>query len=101
VLDLRFELAQLSTSDRMKRYTNREILAAIAGVVFIVFGLFMVFHPTEMTLISPGFGAGTYRGISGSSQSVNVSKAGSEVYSGLSVVMGSGLLWLALFKDRK
>jgi hypothetical protein len=99
-LDFQSAVAQLSLSC-MKRYTNMEILAAIAGLAFIVFGLFMLFHPTEMTLIPPGFGAGTYRGISGSSQPVNISKTGSEVYSGLSVIVGSGLIWLALFLGRK
>jgi hypothetical protein len=85
----------------MKRYSNMEILAAIAGLAFIVFGLFMIFHPIEMTLFSPEFSAGTYKGIRGSSQPVNVSRAGSEVYGGLSVVMGFGLLWLGLYKGRK
>jgi hypothetical protein len=85
----------------MKRYTNMEILAAICGLVFIIFGLVMIFHPTEMNMISPGFGAGRYKGISGSNKPVHISKAGSQVYGGLLVVMGSGIFWVALFTGQK
>lgn len=80
-----------------------EILAAVGGLAFLVCGLVMIFRPTEMTMISPGFGAGRihYRGISGSSTGVHISKTESQVYGSLAVVMGSGIFYLALFTGRK
>ena len=83
----------------MKRYTNMDIVAAVAGLVFIVFGVVMIVHPIETIMISPG--PGRYRGIIGSDEPVHISKAGSQVYGGLSIAMGVGLGWCALFTGRK
>ncbi len=94
-------MAQLFSLGGMKRYTNMEILAAIGGLAFIVSGLVMIFYPTETTMIFPGFGVGRYRGMSASNKPVHISKTESQIYGGLSVVMGYGIIWLALFTGQK
>ena len=83
----------------MKRYTNMEIGAAVAGLLFVIFGCVMIFDPTEMTMIPAG--PGRVRGVTGSDRPVHISKTGSQVYGGLSVVMGVGMSWLALYRGRK
>ena len=85
----------------MKRYTKMEINAAVAGLVFIIFGVVMIVRPTEFAMTPDSTGAKIRAPSLGSDKLVNVSKTGSEVYGVLSVVMGAGICWLALYRKRE
>jgi hypothetical protein len=76
-----------------------EIGAAVAGLVFIIVGVDMIVWPTEMMMTPDG--PGRYKSILGSDKVVHVSKTGSQVYGGLSVLMGVGVGFLALYRGRK
>jgi len=82
----------------MKRYTNMEIVAAIIGLAFVVSGLIMLVHPEETTMTPEG--PGRYA-VLGPDKPVHYSKTDSQIVGGLSVVMGAGTSWLALFVGRK
>ena len=85
----------------MKRYTKMEILAAIAGLGFMVFGVWMIIYPTEFTMTPDSSGARIRSPSLGADKSVHISKTGSQVYGGLSVLLGVGISSLALFRGRK
>ena len=76
-----------------------DIIAAIAGLVFIIFGADMIIRPTEITMIPAG--PGRVRGVTGSDKPVHISKTGSQVYGGFTIAMGAGIGWAALFAGRK
>jgi hypothetical protein len=83
----------------MRRFTRTEIGAAVAGLVLIIVGVDMIVRPTEMTMIPDS--TGRWRSIRGPDTPVHVSKTGSQVYGGLSVLMGAGISSLALYRGRK
>jgi uncharacterized protein YjeT (DUF2065 family) len=85
----------------MRHFTNLEIGAAVAGLVFVIVGVYMIVWPTEMTMIPAGPGPGRYDFILGPVKSVYVSKTGSRVYGGFSVLTGVGVSWLGLYRGRK
>ena len=84
----------------MRRYTNIEIGAAVAGLAFVIFGAYMIIHPTEMDY-TPDGPSHPVRVILGSDKSVYVSKTGSQVYGGLSILIGIGIGCSALYRGRK
>jgi hypothetical protein len=84
----------------MRRYTNMEIGAAVAGLLFVIFGVYMIIHPTEMDY-TPDGPSHPVRVILGPDKSVHVTKTGTRVCGGLSVVMGVGISCLALYRGRK
>lgn len=69
----------------------------VLGFVFIVFGVYVIFHPRETFVLHPGtnrFGLGT-------AGPEKVSKRGSQIYGGLAAVMGGGLCCLACYRGHK
>lgn len=80
----------------MKRYTNREIITALGGLVFLVFGVAVLLHPIEMTYTPP---IGGYQ--AGITDAVQITKSGSRIYGVVSVAMGAGICYLALFAGRE
>ena len=93
-------VAQLFSLGCMRRFTKIEIGAAVVGLAFVIIGICMLVWPAEMTMISDGAG-GRYRAILGPDKAEHVSKTGSQIYGGLSVLMGVGISWLALYRGRK
>jgi hypothetical protein len=68
-------------------------------LVFIIVGVDMIVRPTEMTMIPDS--TGRWRSIRGPDEPVHVSETGSQVYGGLSILMGVGISSLALYRGRK
>jgi hypothetical protein len=93
-------VAQLFFVGSMKRYTKADIGAAIAGLGFIIFGVWMIAYPTDFTMIPDSAGARVRAPSLGGDKSVHVSKAGSQAYGVLTIVVGAGISFLALYRGR-
>ncbi|HTB85830.1 MAG TPA: hypothetical protein VK742_19455 [Candidatus Sulfotelmatobacter sp.] len=80
----------------MKRYSTIELCAALIGLVFIIVGLASIIHPTEMIFL-PHRG----RGMMGPVKPVPISKEDAVIYGLMSVLLGIGVCFIALYRGRK
>jgi hypothetical protein len=76
-----------------------DIGAELAGLGFIVFGVWMILHPTEFTMTPDSTNAQMKAGL-GPDQPVHVSKTGAELYGILSIAVGTGFSFMALYPER-
>jgi hypothetical protein len=84
----------------MKRFTAMEKVGLVLGVIFIAFGVYSIIHPTEAFVFHPG--SGRYQSIiPHDSRPEHVTKSGARVYGFLSLALGAGFMWLALYRARK
>jgi len=84
----------------MKRYTKMDIGAAIAGLGFIIFGVWIIVYPTDFTMIPDSAGVHFVVPSVGGDKSVHVSKTGSRAYGVLAIVLGAGISFLGLYRGR-
>ena len=84
----------------MKRLGTMERVGLVLAVIFIVFGIYSIVHPTEGYVSHPG--SGRYQSIIGHDPAPeHVTKSGARVYGFISVGLGAGLAWLAFYRPRR
>jgi hypothetical protein len=84
----------------MKRLTTMERVGLVLGVSFIAFGLYSIVHPTEIFVSHSG--PGRYQSIIGHDPAPeHVTKSGARIYGFISVGLGTGFAWLALYRPHK
>jgi hypothetical protein len=83
----------------IRRLTTIEKSAVVVGVVFIIFGFCTIIKPQEGMVFHPG--PYRYRGILGPNQPEYVTKTGSKIYGGFSVVLGIAVVWAGLYRQQK
>jgi hypothetical protein len=77
-----------------------ERVGVVMAVIFVVFGVYSVVHPVEGLHFFSG--PGRYNAIIGSDPPPQkVTKTGARVYGGISLGLGAGLAWLALYRPRR
>lgn len=83
----------------MRRLTTIEKGTLTLALVFVVIGVCMIVHPTEMFMFHPvGSNA---RNLLGPAPSLShVSEQEVQLYGGIAVLMGIGIGWLALYRPR-
>ena len=74
-----------------------EKVGLFLAVVFVVFGVYSIVHPTEAFFIPSGSG----RYVSHDTRPVHVTKNGARIYGITSLAFGAGFMWLALYRPRR
>ncbi len=84
----------------MKRLGTMERAGLVLAAVFIVFGIYLVVHPSEAYVSHPG--SGRHQSIIGHDPpSEHVTKRGARVYGFILVSLGGGMAWLAFYRPPK
>ena len=84
----------------MKRFTTMEKVGVFLAILFLVFGVYSIIHPTEVFVFHAG--SGRYQSIlPHDSQPEHVTKTGVRIYGVISLAFGAGFMWLALYRSRK
>ena len=84
----------------MKRLSTMERVGLAVAAMFIVFGVYLIVHPTEAYV--PHAGSGRYQSIIGHDPAAeHVTKTGARIYGFLSVGLGAGFACVAFYRPRK
>jgi len=82
----------------MRRFSATEKGVLALSAVMMICGVWMIFFPSEQTIPHPGFWG---KGIRLSPWVEHVSMNQNRIYGGLAVLMGTGMLWLVVYRGKK
>ena len=83
----------------MKRLSTIEKSTVVLGLMFIVVGACMIVHPFEGFFFHPN--PDRYETMLGPNPPEHVTKRGSQLYGGISVVFGVGITCFAFYRGGK